>query len=68
MKMLLITLTLLLTGCASPLQLPAEKVADIILPEYQRYVENDSKISEAAKKRRIDAAKSFVEAVNSGRN
>lgn len=68
MKLLLLTLTLLLTGCTSPLQAPAEKVVDIILPEYQRYVENDSKISPSAKKRRVDAVKSFIEAVNSGRD
>jgi len=64
---ILIILALLTTGCANPLQSPAEKVADVILPEYQRYLENDSQISEASKKRRIDAAKSFIEAVNSGR-
>ena len=68
MKKLILISILLLTGCASPLQLPSEKVVDTILPEYTKYVENDSKISDAAKKRRLDAVKSFTEAVNSGRN
>lgn len=68
MKKLIIISILLLTSCKCTLQSPAERVADTILPEYQRYIEGDSKISDSAKKRRIDAVKSFVEAVNSGRD
>ncbi len=67
MRKLLLVVVLVCSGCASPLQMPAQKVADTVLPEYIQYVENDSKINEASKKRRIDAVKSFIEAVNSGR-
>ena len=68
MKKLLLLATLLLASCASPLQQPAERVVDSVLPEYIKYVEADSKLSDAAKKRRVGAVTSFIEAVDSGRN
>lgn len=68
MRYTLILAFVLLSGCASPLQAPAERVVDTIFPEYIKYVNADSKISERSKKRRISATKSFTEAVNSGRN
>lgn len=69
MKILLI-LTLLSTGCVCPLQQPAEKVSDFILPEYIEYVKNDPKfkMKPDRQQRRIDAAKSFKEAVDAGRS
>jgi hypothetical protein len=67
MKKLYLLVALVATSCASPLQQPAERVVDNVLPEYIKYVEADSKISEAAKQRRKRAIQSFIEAVDSGR-
>ncbi len=66
-KLCLIMSLLLISSCTCPIQAPAEKVADVILPEYLNYVESDSRITDVSKQRRIDAVKSFIEAVNSGR-
>jgi len=63
----LILIAILFTGCASPLQLPSEKVVDYVLPEYIEYVKANDRISLKQKKRRIEAVQSFVEAVESGR-
>lgn len=56
--------------CTNVLQKPAENVVDTIIPEYIEYVKNDPKflMKPDRQLRRINAAKSFKEAVDVGRD
>lgn len=71
MKKLLLVLAITLTSCTTEvLQKPSELVVDTIIPEYIEYVKNDPKFMMKPDRqlRRINAAKSFAEAVNAGRD